>query len=233
MKIALCLLTFNEIFGCKKDVPSINFDLFDEVFALDGGSQDGTIEYLESQNIIVYQQEKRGYNNACIEAFKKCRSDVLVFFHPKGSINPNELHKFRSFFEDGYDLVIASRMIKGASNEEDNRWLKLRKWMTLSGSLIIALIWRREGNVIWDVIHGMRGMKVDSFFAIKPIPSGISMDLEIVIGSYKRGYKRIEFPVQEKPNLEGRQSHFKTWPTFSKLGKYLIYELLFRKDNRY
>jgi len=53
MKITLCLLVFNERSGCEVDVPKLRRDTFDDVYAVDGGSTDGTVEYLESQGIPV------------------------------------------------------------------------------------------------------------------------------------------------------------------------------------
>ena len=38
MKVALCLLTWNELEGCKPDVPRLPLDGFDEVYAVDGGA---------------------------------------------------------------------------------------------------------------------------------------------------------------------------------------------------
>ena len=113
MKISLCLLTMNEVVGCKNDVPQINRELFDEVYAIDAGSTDGTIEYLQSQKIPVHIQPQKGLNAACVYAFEKCTTDAVIFFHPKGSISVSDTEKFRSFFEQGYELIIASRNIEG------------------------------------------------------------------------------------------------------------------------
>jgi len=49
--ISLCLLTWNEIHGCQQVIPNLPQGLFSDVFALDGGSTDGTIEYLTSAGI--------------------------------------------------------------------------------------------------------------------------------------------------------------------------------------
>jgi hypothetical protein len=43
MRLSLCLVVWNELEGCKLDVPRLPRDAFDEVFAVDGGSTDGTV----------------------------------------------------------------------------------------------------------------------------------------------------------------------------------------------
>ncbi len=225
MQITLCILTRNEITGCKHDIPLIRRELFDEIYAIDANSSDGTIEYLERMGIPVYIQPRKGLNAACIYAFEKCKTDALIFFHPKGSIPVADTEKFRLYFEQDYDLVIASRNIKGAINEEDNKIVKYRKWFVTVLALISALLFRREGTMVWDVLHGFRGMTVKSFHKINPSSDGLSIDLEMVCRSYKKRLKRIEFPTTESPRLAGI-SNFKALPTGWKLLKYLFREIV-------
>ena len=56
---SLVILSLNEIDGCKRVIPRIDKTLFDELLAIDGGSDDGTIEYLESQGFIVHIKKKK------------------------------------------------------------------------------------------------------------------------------------------------------------------------------
>lgn len=223
LRISLCLLTWNEIEGCRHDVPDIPFKAFDEVYAVDGGSTDGTIEYLESQGITVHRQSKRGYNQAYLTAFEKCTTDALVLFHPKGSISPATLLNFRGPLENGYDLVIGSRIIRGSRNEEDDSLLRPRKWFVCGLGLLSSVIWRRRGPLIWDVLHGLRGMRRDHFFAIEPLEVGLSIDLEMVVRSYRKRFRAMEFPVEEQPRLAG-ETHFKAFRTGKLLLNYLLQE---------
>ena len=113
MKISLCLIAWNELQGCQADVPKLPRDEFDEIFAVDGGSTDGTVEYLESQGIPVYRQPKRGLNAAYVHANEMATGDALVVFFTKGTLPTDDLRKFRPFFEQGYELIIASRQTLG------------------------------------------------------------------------------------------------------------------------
>lgn len=224
MKIALCLLTLDELVGCMHDIPNLPLDQFDEVFALDGGSTDGTLEYLSNSKIIIHNQKKKGYNNAYIEAVEHINSDAIVFFHPKGSINPSEVLKFREYFEKGYDIIIASRIIDGGKNEEDEKLFKPRKWFVIGLSIISALLWKREGKIIWDVLHGFRGFTVKAFKDFHLFDYGVTADLEMVVQSYKAEMKRLEFPTKERMRVDGK-THFKALPTGIKILRYLWNEL--------
>jgi glycosyltransferase involved in cell wall biosynthesis len=228
LKYTLCLLTLNEIEGCKLSVPLINKDSFDDIYALDGGSRDGTIRYLQQLGIKVFVQRENGYNAAYLEAFDHCKTDVLILFHPKGTISPEYASKFKDFFEKGYDLVVASRIIKGASNEEDGHFFKYRKWFVMLLSYLSSVLWCREGYRVRDVLHGFRGMRVQAFKIMKPLDKGLSIDLEMVVRSYKLRLKRAEFSVIEIERPHG-STKFKAYPTGMKLLRYMWYEL-FRKN---
>ena len=224
LRISLCLLTWNEIDGCRHDVPLLPRGAFDEIFAIDGGSTDGTIEFLEAQGIPVFQQEIRGYNGAYLSAFRRCSTDALVIFHPKGSIDPAVVLKYAPYFAQGYDLVVASRLIAGSVNEEDGSLLRPRKWFVRALALTASILWQRDRDMIWDVLHGCRGARRDAFFRMDPLEKGLSIDIEMVVRAYRLRLRRVEFPVAEKARLAG-ETHFKAWSTGKALLRYLMSEL--------
>jgi glycosyltransferase involved in cell wall biosynthesis len=224
LKITLCLIVWNELEGCQLDVPRLPRNEFFEVIAVDGGSTDGTTEYLESQGITVYQQPKRGLNAAYVHANAVAQGDAVVVFFAKGTLPTEDVREFQPLFEAGYDLVIASRQLPGSVNEEDAHLLRPRKWAVTGLAYLAALIWRREGNIPRDVLHGFKGWKRDAFTKMKILDTGLSIDIEMVIRSYKLKLKRIEFPTKEQPRGYG-DTHFKIWPTGKKLLAYLWFEL--------
>lgn len=223
MRISLCLMVWNELEGCKIDVPNLPISGFEEVYAVDGGSTDGTKEYLEHQGIPVYRQPKKGLNAAYICAADKSTCDAVVVFFPKGTISPNSLLLFRHLFNEGNDLIVASRNIRGARNEEDKRLFKPRKWGVLALALLAALTWQREGYFVRDVLHGYKGFTLSGFKKMAILDYGLSIDIEMVVRSYRLHLKRAEFPIVETPRNFG-ETHFKILPTSIKLTKYLWWE---------
>lgn len=224
MKVSLCLIVWNELQGCQADLPNLPLNEFDEVFAVDGGSTDGTVEYLESQGIAVYRQPKRGLNAAYVHANDMSTGDAVVVFFAKGTLPTSDLLRFRPLFEEGNALVIASRQVDGAVNEEDEHFWRPRKWAVLGLAMAAALVWRREGNWVRDVLHGFKGWKRSAFEEMKVLDVGLSIDIEMVVRAYKLRIKRIEFATSEISRGYG-ETHFKIWPTGKRLLAYLWFEL--------
>ena len=229
MKISLCLIVWNELPGCQVDVPKLPRDEFDEILAIDGGSTDGTVEYLESQGIAVHRQPKRGLNAAYVHANEMATGDVVIVFFAKGTLPTSDLCKFRPYFENGYELVIASRQIPGSVNEEDEHIWRPRKWAVWGLSMVSAILWRREGAWIRDVLHGFKGWKRSAFARMRILDVGLSIDIEMVTRAYKLRIPRIEFPTTETSRGYG-ETRFKIWPTGKRLLAYLWFELGRRDD---
>jgi len=228
LTVALCLIAWDEIDGVKHDIPLLDRSQFDQIYCIDGGSKDGTKEYLIEQGITVFDQINRGLNQACHEAVSHCTCDAFVFFHPKGTIPVEDTYKFKDLFEQGYGLVVASRMIKGGRNEDDDKFLKPRKWFVLGLGLISAILFRREGYYIRDILHGFRGMTVEAWHKLNISNLKVSVDAEMVSRSYKLRLKRVEFPTRETDRIGG-ETHFKAFSTGKQLIKYMVWEI-FRKS---
>jgi len=224
VKISLCLLVWNELEGCRLDVPKLPRQAFGEIYAVDGGSTDGTVEYLVAQGIPVHRQPKRGLNAAYVHANDVSTGDAVVVFFPKGTTPTEDLRRFRPLLEQGNDLVIASRSIAGGLNEEDVGWWRPRKWAVMSLGVLAGLVWRREGHRVRDVLHGFKGFSRRAFGEMRILDHGLSIDIEMVVRSYKLRLPRCEFPTSERPRASGG-THFKAWPTGKKLLAYLWYEL--------
>jgi glycosyltransferase involved in cell wall biosynthesis len=226
-KTTLCLIVWNEVEGCRLDVPRMPCGEFGEIIAIDGGSTDGTVEYLESQGITVYRQTQKSLNAAYVDAVKRARYDKIVVFFPKGTIDPGCVLDMRKFLDQGYALVVASRCIKGGHNEEDDRIFKPRKWGGGCLAAFASMVWRKEGNKIHDVLHGVKGFTKKSYARMQISEVGVTVDLEMAVRAYRQRESRIEIPVVEQRRDHG-ETKFKIWPTGKRLAGFLLNELIKR-----
>ena len=95
---------------------------------------------------------------------------------------------------------------------------------SLSLAYVVQQIWCRDKPWVRDVLHGFKGWERKAFNQMQLLDHGLSIDLEMVIRSYRCNIKRIEFPTTETPRSYG-ETHFKFWPTGKKLLAYCWYEL--------
>lgn len=213
MKIALVIFTRNERKNSEKMFPKIPIKLFNNVYVIDADSADGTRQFYENKKIKVFNQKYPGVGGAYESAFRNTTEDALVIFHPDGNANPKALPKMVELIRSGHELVIPSRMLKGAANEEDNQFFKYRKWSNQWMSVVVSTLWGREENKCTDLTQGYRAMTRQAYkkLGIK-IPSPIAPDIEQVIRALKRGVKIVEFSTKEGHRQHGKTSmpSFKT-----------------------
>jgi len=222
MTTALCLLVWNEAHGCQAELPKIDFSLFDQVFAIDGGSTDGTVQILQAAGIDVYEQSKSSYNVAYVDALATFTTDAVVLYHPKGTIDPSSLSTMVDLLNKGNDLVIASRMIPGAINEEDDQLIRHRKWFGEGLALAASLRWNgKKIKRISDPLHGYRGCSRAFANSLVLRQYGVTADLEMVHHAYESKATVAEFPVQETVRAEGT-THFPAYKTGKQLIRYLL-----------
>ena len=223
----LVILTLNEIEGLKKIFPLIPISNIGEIFAVDGGSTDGTLEFYKKKRIKVLKQRSRGRGEAFRLAIKHAKFDNLVFFSPDGNENPMDIEKLFSYLNKGYDTVIASRFIKGARCDEDDQLIKLRKFGNKMFRMLVNMLF--NGNLT-DCTNGFRGVTKKAFKKIHPDAYGFGIEFQMSIRALKNKMKIIEIPTIEKERIGGKS----TAGTFS-VGWYFIRLLaseFFREHNK-
>lgn len=204
MKITLVVLTFNEITGLRELFDKIPLDAVDEAFAVDGGSTDGTLEFFKEKGFPVHLQEQRGRGEAFRVAFRKAKGDALIFFSPDGNEDPADIPKFRPFLEQGFDMVVGTRMVNGAHNEEDIHFLKPRKWANNAFNLMANLTWNR-GRFVTDTINGFRAITKDAWRRLALDGPGYTIEYQSSIRAFKLGLRIAEFPTHEDVRIDGRE----------------------------
>jgi len=207
MRVALCLLTYNER-PCLEQIfpliPAPSLDSgFDQLVAIDGGSTDGTEEYYRERGVQVIGQSRRGRGDAFLLAFEHVEADAYIFFSPDGNEDVRDLPKFRPLLEGGADLVIASRMMRGAVNEEDIHLLKPRKWANNALNLLANVLFRRVGPSVTDSINGYRAITRHAAQELKLNALDYTIEYQMTIRALKKRMMIVEFPTQEGPRVAG------------------------------
>jgi glycosyltransferase involved in cell wall biosynthesis len=213
MKIALVIFTRNERENSEKIYPLIPFKDVTKTYVIDGNSTDGTRDFWRKKKIRVYGQKYKGVGGAYESAFRNTKEDALIFFHPDGNMNVKDIPKFVNRLKKGQEFIIATRMIKGAKNEEDDQLFKPRKWFCQILGFFANVIWSEEGNEITDITQGFRAISRNVYQKLEiTVPDAIAPDFEQVIKILKLNSKIDEFPTKEEKRIYGQTSmtSFKT-----------------------
>lgn len=211
MKKALVILTFNESEALPKIWDRIPLAAADELLAVDGGSKDGTVEFLQSKGVRVLGQPRRGRGVAFRVAAEATDAQALCYFSPDGNEDPADIPRLFAALEQGCDLAIASRMMKGAFNEEDVHWWRPRKWVNQAFTALANLLWNR-GPYVSDTINGYRAIRREKMLGLGLDADGFVIEYQMSIRAMKRGLKIAEIPTYEGPRLGG-VSTAQSWPT--------------------
>jgi len=207
MKISLCLLTRNELPCLQIIFPAIPKPGpeagFDRLVAIDGGSTDGTVEFFREQGIPVIGQSRRGRGDAFQQAFANEPADAWIFFSPDGNEDVLDLPRFRPLLEGGADVVIASRMMKGAVNEEDAHLLKPRKWANNAFNAAVNLLFRKKGPFITDSINGYRAITRKTAETLQLDALDYTIEYQMTIRALKHRLNIVEFPTHEGQRVAG------------------------------
>jgi glycosyltransferase involved in cell wall biosynthesis len=204
MSISLVILTYNEIAGLKCIVDNIPFGDVDEYYAIDGGSTDGTVEFLQKNGIKVYGQKIKGRGEAFREAFRRSSCDACLFFSPDGNENPRDIPKFKKFLSKGADMVIATRMTKDARNEEDDNFFKWRKWANNIFTLLANFTWNKS-EYITDTINGYRAITKNAWIIMSADGPGYTIEYQSSIRALKKNLSIIEFATNEGNRIDDQK----------------------------
>lgn len=205
MRIGLVILNRNEEDALPQILPQLPRDAVDLVFCVDGNSTDRSLEILKQHEIEVVGQRSPGRGEAFRIAFERARGDVdaLIFFSPDGNEDPADIPKFRPHLESGADVVIASRMMPGAFNEEDVHRFRPRKWANLGFDWMAYLTWGQRSDRITDAINGYRAITTAAWDTLNPDGPGYTIEYQTSIRAYKHGLNVVEFPTEEGQRMGG------------------------------
>ena len=205
MSVTLLIPTLDEIEGMRAIMPQIRREWCDQILVVDGGSQDGTVEFARAQGYDVVVQRRRGVRHAYLEAFPHIRGDVVITFSPDGNSDPLVIPRLIEKMKEGYDMVIASRYADGAKSYDDDVVTAFGNW------LFTRLINRAHGGRYTDAMVLFRAYRTALFAELGLLREesyaperlfGTVMGVEPLL-SVRCAKRKLR--VAEIPGIEGRR----------------------------
>jgi len=208
---AVVLLTLNEIEGLRALWSRIPVGEFAEVFAVDGGSTDGTVEFLAERGIPSVRQPIRGRGVAFRVAAEASHAERLIFFSPDGNEDPDDIVRLDDLLLGGADLAIARRFGPGAENEEDKEVLRLRARVNETLSLVANGLFNHGSPRVLDTINGFRALRREALLELATTVKRFPIEYQITIRALQRGWRIAELPTREGQRIGGERKA-SSWP---------------------
>ena len=175
-----------------------------EVIVVVNESTDGTADVAREYkgrctNLKVIELPKRGKGLAVQTGMKEARGRYRLFMDADLSTTIEHYDRFRPAFDEGYDVVIGSLAVKGASVKKDKGepW-----WRVLFGKMGNKWI---QVFAVWGINDTQRGFKIFTARAAETIfprvtIMGWGFDFEVLAIARAKGFKIKELPVKEWDN---------------------------------
>jgi len=200
LKKTLVLYTMNEIQGVKAIFDKIPIHLFDQFFVMDNHSDDGTVEFLEEHDIRVIQQKKPGRTNALIEAVGYAIGDIIVNLSSDGNEKPGDIPKILEKFDEGYEMVAASRFLPDSKVDVEDDKFRIRVFGNKLCAFLVNACW---GANVTDTTNGLRGITKSCYKRTKLNTFGNTENFQLTIRCAKLKIKTTEIPTEELSRIGG------------------------------
>ena len=219
----LVLLVLNEIDGLRQLWSELPVERFARTVAVDGGSVDGSREFLAEHGIPVLDQPIAGRGVAFRVAAEATDTARLVFYSPDGNEDPADIERLDDLLLQGARLSIASRFARGAVNEETDS-LRPRARVNQALTWVANRLFNQEGPFVTDTINGFRALHRADLLELDTSVKRFPIEYQISIRAMKRGWPIAELPTHEGQRAGG-ESKALSWPVGKDHLKVLLSEL--------
>ena len=210
--ISIVVASYNELDNMSKMIPKLESifgeeHLQGEIVVVDDNSPDGTaalVTNLSSQygNIrLLVRPKKLGPGSAFADGYKLARGEIVIGMDTDFSHDPADIPRFISKINEGFDMVLASRYIKGGRYEVSSFQTLKKSIASRLGNVLIRSV---TGVPLHDFTTAFRAIRREVISNIQIESKGNSFFMEFVVKAYRSGYKMVEIPIEFRDRVTGR-----------------------------
>jgi len=210
MKFVVIIPTYNEAENIKNTIEGLEAEFGKLkkhkglILVVDDESPDGTGEIVKRlqkkyQNLYLITGEKNGLGDAYKRGFEyaleKLKAEVVFEYDADGQHQPKFIPHFLKALEEGADVAVGSRYIKGGSIPSE--WGFYRKAVSYLGNLACRMV------LLTPQYHDMTtGFRATRAKFLKRIDTnwiyrkGFSYKIELYYQLHKLGSKVVEIPIE-------------------------------------
>lgn len=201
--ISVVLPTYNERENILKLIEKIEdvvkrHKLKAELLVVDDSSPDGTADAVRIVNKkygnirVLVRKEKLGIGSAHMFGYKHSKGDIVIPMDTDLSHKPESIPDMLRKLDEGYDIVVGSRHIKGSYYERKKFDTKKKHFVSKYGNKLITFI---SGVPIHDFTNGYRAIRRNVIDSIETESNSNSFLAEFLIKAHKKGFRITEIPV--------------------------------------
>ena len=211
MMISIVLGTYNESENIAKLIPILE-GIFQtekidgEIVVVDDNSPDGTgnvVRELGVQfgNVKLYSRPRKlGPGSAHAEGYKHAMGEIIVGMDTDFSHDPNDIPRFITKINEGYDLVLASRYIPNGSYEVKSFQTLKKSLASRAGNILVRVLTHVPVHDFTTSYRAMRRTVVDRVVTESP---GNSFFMEFIVKAHRAGFTITEIPIVFKDRVAG------------------------------
>lgn len=203
LKTLIILPTYNEKENIEALVEQVLARGPYDILIVDDNSPDGTGKIADrlaekqviSRVYVLHRKAKEGLGKAYVAGFKwglQRDYDLLFEMDADFSHNPSHLSQFVREIEQGADLVLGSRNIKGGGTRN---WSLLRKVISKGGSLYAQVILFSPNRDLTSGFKAFRREVLESLDLENIRSNGYSFQIEVTHRARQMGFKVKETPI--------------------------------------
>lgn len=209
--VSVVLGTYNERENLSKLIPAIE-NVFQrrgingEIVVVDDNSPDGTSDLVRQlskkyDNIrLLWRPAKMGHGSAQSDGYRFARGDVVVGMDTDFSHSPYDIPRFVQKIREGYDLVVASRYIRGGHYEVHSLQTLRKSIASRLGNALIRLLSRVP---VHDFTTSLRAIRREVVNSVDTQSKGNSFFMEFIVKAYRKGYRTTEVPIVFRDRVIG------------------------------
>ncbi len=234
-KVSIIIPTFNESENIRDFISELIKSIgrpLHEIIVVDDNSPDGTwkvVERLGKRNrkiMLVRRINERGLPSAIATGIRKATGGIIVWLDSDFSHPPGLIPKMLKYFP-AYDVVSASRYVKGGEDRRDLTRIMTSKMLNILGNFVLRIH-------VKDITSGFYAAKKKVFDKVKLKEDGYAeYCIKFSFDALKSGFKWKEIPYKFRDRAKGTSKSVGSVTNFLNNGYLCVKEIILLRIGRH